>query len=62
MTPTHSSKVLFEGDSPIDCYYTSEFRQAYLSLNDGEELPSRMPRESPEDPIPPPHEGYWGKL
>ena len=36
MTPSQTRNVLFKGDSSIHCYYTSEFREAYLSLNDGE--------------------------
>ena len=62
MTQSQTRNVLFEGDSSIHCCYTSEFREVYLSLNDGEEPPPSLPRWSPEDPIPPPNEGHWGTL
>ena len=59
MTPQESRSILFEGLSPIQCYYTSEFRQAFLENSGGVEPPETFPMWSPEDPLPPPNSGIW---
>ena len=43
MTPSESRTVLFEGPSPIQCYYTCEFRQAFLEQSGGVEPPETFP-------------------
>ena len=59
MTPQESRSILFEGLSPIQCYCTSEFRQAFLENSGGIEPPETFPMWSPEDPLPPPNSGIW---
>ena len=54
MTPSESRTVLFEGLSPIQCYYTSEFRKSFLEQSGGIEPPETCPVWTPEDPLPPP--------
>ena len=59
MTPRESKTVLFEGLSPIQCYYTSEFRHSYIEQNGGAEPPDTLTVWSSEDPLPSPSAEFW---
>ena len=60
MTPSQTRNVLFEGDSSIPCYYTSEFRELYLNLSDGED--PLLVYLGGHLGIPFPNKGHWGTL
>ena len=61
MTPQKTRQVLFESNSPIQCYYTSEYTNSFVH-NFGTEPPAAVPRWSPEDPLPRPADEYLGNL